>query len=135
MNELVLFAGNALPSLITGAGDQARMRFIEFFTANIRNANTRRAYAKAPREELLACSFAGIPSIAAVPPVHVAAYIEKLAQENSAPRVDPSPLACHRANRSDQSRCPCCLRRKQVNCSIASTSRHISAYATARSSA
>jgi hypothetical protein len=43
MNELVLFAGNTLPTLIDAAGDNARTRFLEFFTANIRNPNTRRA--------------------------------------------------------------------------------------------
>ena len=74
MNELVLFTGNALPTLIDAAGDQARMRFVEFFTANIRNPNTRRAYAKACEEFLAWCSFAGVPSIAAVQPVHVATY-------------------------------------------------------------
>jgi hypothetical protein len=35
VNELVLFAGNTLPTLIDNAGDAARMRFLEFFTANI----------------------------------------------------------------------------------------------------
>ena len=29
------------------AGEQASWRYVEFFTANIRNANTRRAYARA----------------------------------------------------------------------------------------
>jgi hypothetical protein len=38
MNELVLFTGNTLPKLIDDAGEQARMRFLEFFTANIRTA-------------------------------------------------------------------------------------------------
>jgi site-specific recombinase XerD len=87
MNELVLFTGGAFPTLIDNAGDQARMRFLEFFTANIRNANTRRSYAKAAEEFLAWCSFAGIPSIAAVLPVHVATYIEQLAKDHSAPTV------------------------------------------------
>jgi hypothetical protein len=47
MNELVLFTRQTLPTLIDAAGDQARTRFLEFFTANIRNPNTRRSYAKA----------------------------------------------------------------------------------------
>jgi len=87
MNELVLFTGNTLPTLIDAAGDQARMRFLEFFTANIRNPNTRRAYAKACEEFLAWCSFAGVPSITAVQPVHVATYIEQLAQDHSTPTV------------------------------------------------
>jgi site-specific recombinase XerD len=87
MNELVLFAGNALPALIDAAGDQARMRFLEFFTANIRNPNTRRSYVKAAEEFLAWCSFAGVPSIADVQPIHVATYIEQLSRENSVPTV------------------------------------------------
>jgi len=47
MNELVLFTDDTLPTPIDATGDQARMRFLEFFTPNVRNPNTRRAYAKA----------------------------------------------------------------------------------------
>ena len=36
-----------IPALIADAGDQAAWRYIDFFTANIRNPNTRRAYARA----------------------------------------------------------------------------------------
>src|SRR3974390_1014707 len=36
-----------VPPLIVAAGDQAAWRYIDFFTANIRNPNTRRAYARA----------------------------------------------------------------------------------------
>jgi len=48
------------------------MRFLEFFTANIRNPHTRRAYARAADEFLVWCSSAGVSSIGAVQPVHVA---------------------------------------------------------------
>jgi hypothetical protein len=34
-----------VPALIADAGDQASWRYIKFFTANIRDSNTRRAYA------------------------------------------------------------------------------------------
>jgi len=34
-------------ALITAAGEHAQLCFIEFFTANIRNLHTRRAYAQA----------------------------------------------------------------------------------------
>ena len=40
-------APQVVPALIADAGEQASWRYIEFFTANIRNANTRRAYARA----------------------------------------------------------------------------------------
>ena len=36
-----------VPALVADAGEHAGWRYIDFFTANIRNANTRRAYARA----------------------------------------------------------------------------------------
>ena len=36
-----------VPPLIVAAGDAAGWRFVEFFTANINNPHTRRAYARA----------------------------------------------------------------------------------------
>jgi hypothetical protein len=36
-----------VPALIADAGDAAGWRYVEFFTANIRNPHTRRAYARA----------------------------------------------------------------------------------------
>jgi hypothetical protein len=36
-----------LPAAIAGRGERAGRRFIEFFTATIRNRNTRMAYARA----------------------------------------------------------------------------------------
>src|SRR5580692_6309885 len=40
----------ALPSIIRAQGERASRRFIEFFTANIRNRNTRMAYARAVKQ-------------------------------------------------------------------------------------
>lgn len=43
----VLLPSTALlspPRLVAAAGEHASMRFIEFFTARIRNPNTRQAY-------------------------------------------------------------------------------------------
>ena len=42
------FAG--LPAIISAAGRKASFRFIEFFTANIRNTNTRVSYGRAVSE-------------------------------------------------------------------------------------
>jgi hypothetical protein len=36
-----------LPALIAGAGHRAARRFLEYFTVNIRNKNTRAAYGRA----------------------------------------------------------------------------------------
>lgn len=84
MNHLTLVTRQN-PSLITNAGERAQTRFLEFFTAQIRNPNTRRAYAQATGEFLAWCEMVGLPTITAVQPVHVAAYIEHLTQERSAP--------------------------------------------------
>jgi len=37
----------AVPVVIAQTGEQASWRYVEFFTANIRNPHTRRAYARA----------------------------------------------------------------------------------------
>ena len=37
---------NVVPALIADLGDEAAWRYVEFFTANIRNPHTRRAYAR-----------------------------------------------------------------------------------------
>jgi hypothetical protein len=42
-------SGPELPALIAGAGQKAARRFLEFFTVNIRNKNTRAAYEQAVR--------------------------------------------------------------------------------------
>ena len=73
MNQLVPFrTAEASPALVAAAGERAQQRFIEFFTANIRNRNTRRAYAQAVAEFLAWCEHRRVPSITAVQPVHVA---------------------------------------------------------------
>ena len=38
-----------VPAMIAGAGERAALRFIDFFTADIRNLNTRAAYGVAVR--------------------------------------------------------------------------------------
>jgi hypothetical protein len=43
MNQLIPIAGYEPPALIASVGERARVRFIDFFTANIRNRNPRRA--------------------------------------------------------------------------------------------
>ena len=77
----------ALPALIASADDRAQLRFVEFFAVTIRNPHTRRAYGRAIGEFLGWCSLHGIPSLAAVQPLHVATWIEQLGHEVSAPSV------------------------------------------------
>jgi hypothetical protein len=40
-------AGVSVPAIIASAGKRASRRFVEFFTANLQNQNTREAYARA----------------------------------------------------------------------------------------
>ena len=77
----------ALPALLATADDRTRTRYIEFFTVTIRNANTRRAYARATSDFLIWCEQHGIPSLATVQPLHIAAYIEQMTGALSAPTV------------------------------------------------
>ncbi len=46
MTAIVPIIANRAPALIAAVGDRASCRFLEFVTANIRNPNTRRAYAR-----------------------------------------------------------------------------------------
>ncbi len=73
---LALAGDVALPAIIEGAGEQARVRFVEFFTANIRNKNTRAAYARAVGQFLSWCEGRGL-ALDEIQPVVVAAYIEQ----------------------------------------------------------
>jgi site-specific recombinase XerD len=87
MKQLVPISSPAMPALVAAAGERGRMRFLEFFAANIRNPYTRRAYYRAAEEFLTWGAAAGVPSIAAVQPVHVATWIEASTRELAAPSV------------------------------------------------
>ena len=88
MNQLVpRTTPYQLPALIIAAGDQAGLRFLEFFAGTIRNPHTRRAYARATTAFLAWCEDRSVPSIAAVQPLHVAAWIEQQTHTQSAPTV------------------------------------------------
>ena len=63
------------------------MRFIEFFTANIRNPNTRRAYYNATCGFSAWCETRGLGDLRQIQPVHVAAYIEDRLRTQSRPSV------------------------------------------------
>jgi len=63
-------SGPALPALIDAAGERAAWRFVEFFSVNIHNPNTRAAYKQAARSFLGCCQRNGITRIEAVLPVH-----------------------------------------------------------------
>jgi integrase/recombinase XerD len=95
LTQLVATHAPAPPALVANAGDRAILRFLEYFTVNIRNRNTRAAYARAAADFLGWCEGQGITELGRVRPVHVAAYIELLQGERSAPTVKQH-LACIR---------------------------------------
>jgi len=76
----------ALPALFAPDA-RAAERTIEFFTAQIRNPNTRKAYARAAAEFAAWCAAHKIVAIDQVRPVHIAAYIEGLQHQIAAPSV------------------------------------------------
>jgi hypothetical protein len=65
----------AVPALYA-PNPEAAKRFIEYFAANIRNVNTRRAYLHAVREFADWCALQRFNEIVDIEPLHVAAYIE-----------------------------------------------------------
>ena len=73
-----------LPRLIVEAGPSAVARFLEFFAGRIANERTRAAYGRAGGQFLGWCEARGL-GLAAVSPLHVAAYIRTHA--GSAPTV------------------------------------------------
>jgi site-specific recombinase XerD len=75
-----------LPAIITGAGEQASRRFVEFFTANIRNPNTRAAYARAVGDFFASLEEHAI-TLERVEPTMVAVYVEQLGKTKSPPTV------------------------------------------------
>ena len=85
-SELLLVSSNRLPTLIRAAGEHAERRFLEFFTAHIRNPGTRAVYGRAVGAFCHWCDERGL-SLEQVSPFVVAAYIEQLTRERSAPTV------------------------------------------------
>jgi site-specific recombinase XerD len=75
-----------LPALIADLGEQAAWRYVEFFTANIRNPNTRRAYARACSRFFAWCEDRGL-TLTTIRPFDAAAWVEELQEHHSAPGV------------------------------------------------
>jgi site-specific recombinase XerD len=78
--------GQLIPAMIADAGEQAVWRYINYFTSNIRNPNTRRAYARACQTFFAWCDERGL-SLATIRPYDVATYIETRCLTHSAPDV------------------------------------------------
>lgn len=74
------------PAAVARAGRKATKRFFEFFTANIRNKNTRDAYYRALVDFFAWCEDYGFELID-IEPIVVAAYVEYLGQVYSKPTI------------------------------------------------
>ena len=79
-------ASHVVPALIADAGETAGWQYVEFFTANIRNPHTRRAYARACSQFFAWCEERGL-TLTTIRPFDVAAWVEQLQQTHSAPGV------------------------------------------------
>lgn len=75
-----------VPTLLQSAGQRAVRRFLEFFAAEIRNPNTREAYARAVQQFCRWCDERKL-TLETIQPIHVAAYVEQLMQQKSKPTV------------------------------------------------
>jgi site-specific recombinase XerD len=86
--EIVLSPALALrqPALFTPTPKAARC-VLEFFTAQINNDHTRKAYLNATRRFAKWCDTYGIARLADVQAIHVAAFVKHLQGEFSAPTV------------------------------------------------
>jgi len=75
--ELMPISADQVPALYAPTA-QAATRVLEFFAANLRNANTRKAYARSASDFASWCQARGLTELRLVQPIHVAAYIESL---------------------------------------------------------
>lgn len=78
--DLVATATNGGPAVFL-PDRKATERFFDFFTSNIQNRNTRRAYYQAACRFSAWCQSHGLAELGLVKPRHVAAYIEGLLRE------------------------------------------------------
>jgi site-specific recombinase XerD len=85
--EITVASPEGIPALVSQAGEQGFRRFVEFFTVNIRNPNTRKVYHRNSCQFLDWCSDQGIEGLREIQPFHVAAYIEGLQGRLSSPTV------------------------------------------------
>jgi hypothetical protein len=91
-----------LPAIITIEGSTATKRFLEFFTANIRNKITRLSYARAVGSFLAWCEDRGV-TLQSIEPMIVAAYIEEMTKSH-APHCEATSSGDQDAFRLDGSR-------------------------------
>ena len=67
-----------VPTLIAATGDHARKSYLDYFTSEIRNTNTRQTYGIAVTAFLDCAQSYGVTHLSQIQRIHVAAYIESL---------------------------------------------------------
>ncbi|MCS3856461.1 site-specific recombinase XerD [Salinibacter ruber] len=92
MADLIPQLRQTLPAVLQDAGEDASDRVIEFFTAEIRNPNTRETYARAVRRFFRWAAQHQL-HLSDIEPVHVAAYVE---EDDRAPATVKQNLAALR---------------------------------------
>ena len=88
--------GPVVPAIVAAAGDQAAFRYLELFAAQMRNANSRRAYLRAVGGFFAWLEAHGVTSIADVTSLHIGAYIEAQGKHLAAPTVKQQLAAIRR---------------------------------------
>lgn len=89
MNELVPSPSPAVLPALFAPTPKAVKRFVEFFTAQLNNDHTRKAYANAARRFAQWCEIHDIAALTDVEPFHVAAFIKELQNKPFPPRDKP----------------------------------------------
>jgi integrase/recombinase XerC len=88
MNQIIIAPSpNLIPARLFTPTPKAAKRVLEFFTAQVNNAHTRRAYLNATRRFADWCEDRGLNELSAVQPFHVAAFVKQLGEEVSPPTV------------------------------------------------
>jgi integrase len=86
--EIILApAAELQPAPLFAPTPKAAKRVLEFFTAQVNNDHTRKAYLNATRRFAEWCTAHGIGELAGVHPFHVAAFIKELQSQFSPPTV------------------------------------------------
>src|SRR5271156_494851 len=80
-------AAAVLPARLFAPTPKAAKRVLEFFTAQINNDHTRKAYLNATRRFAAWCEARGLDELCEVEPFHVATFVKELQREFSAPTV------------------------------------------------
>jgi hypothetical protein len=107
MNQLIVSPASALlPAQLFAPTPKAAKRVLEFFTAQINNDHTRRAYLAATRHFADWCGLHGIQQLEDVQPFHVAAFVKDMEGHVATPTVKQhrpwKPASCLTASRSSR---------------------------------